>query len=282
MKSALRNLAGFSTTARSRGSLARWVNGLAEMEGSSVKQLVLAALIALLAACDGQSSSVALAIGPLPKVALPAYDLKGSGPIVVVMNMAIADAFVGEVDQDYVAPLLANGFSVLSLDLPCQGADAIPGVEPLDCWRQRIDQGDSNLFTDYCAGLAAVLDKVGAVDASVIGISRGGYVAITCAAYDPRLTKLALIAPVTDLAYLTEFSGDHVDEQEFGTAQYIPYLQDRRILVRVGRTDTRVGTGLVVNFANLVHADLEYTDGAGHDTTDPSEATVAWLISITS
>jgi pimeloyl-ACP methyl ester carboxylesterase len=252
------------------------------MEGSGMKRLVLAVLIALLAACDDGSSSAGLSLGPLPKVALPVYELKGSGPIVVVMNMAIADAFVGEVDQDYVAPLLAKGFSVLSLDLPCHGADAIPGVAPLDCWRERIDAGDSNLFTDYCAGLAAVLDKVGAVEASVIGISRGGYVAITCAAYDPRLTKLALIAPVTDLAYLTEFSGDHVDEQEFGTAQYVPYLQDRPILVRVGRDDTRVGTDLVVAFANMVHAELEYTDGAGHDTTDPSEATVAWLISLTS
>lgn len=253
---------------------------LTEMEGSSVKRLVLAGLIALLTACDDQSSSVGPSLGPLPTVALPMYALKGVGPIVVVMNMAIADAFVGEVDQDYVAPLLAGGFSVLSLDLPCHGADAIPGVAPLDCWRERIDQGDSNLFTDYCAGLAAVLDKLGAVEASAIGISRGGYVAITCAAYDPRLTKLALIAPVTDLAYLTEFNGDDVDEQEFGTAQYIPYLQDRRILVRVGRDDTRVGTDLVVEFANLVHADLEYTDGAGHDTSDPSGATVAWLTSI--
>ena len=251
------------------------------MEGSSVKQLVLPALVCLLAACGDDSSTAKLAIGPLPKVALPAYDLKGSGPIVVVMNMAIADAFVGEVDQDYVAPLLANGFSVLSLDLPCHGANAIPGVSPLVCWRERIDAGDSNLFTDYCAGLAAVFDKIGASEASVIGISRGGYVAITCAAYDPRLTKLALIAPVTDLAYLTEFSGDDLNEQEFGTAQYIPYLLDRRILVRVGRDDTRVGTDLVVAFANQVHAELEYTDGPGHDTVDPNEATVAWLISIT-
>ena len=81
------------------------------------------------------------------------------------------------------------------------------------------------------------------------GISRGAYVAITCAAYDERFRDLALEIPVSDLNYLTEFKSLPVDETVFSIDQYVPYISNRNSLVRIGKDDTRVGTSLAVAFA---------------------------------
>jgi pimeloyl-ACP methyl ester carboxylesterase len=164
----------------------------------------------------------------------------------------------------------------MSLDLPCHGADAEPGVQPLDCWAQRIAAGDKDIFLTFCAGLFRVLKRLGVSEVGIVGISRGAYVAITCAAYNERFRDLALEIPVIDLNYLTEFKSLPVDEALFGTDQYVPYVRDRAILVRIGRNDTRVGTALAVAFAQEVDATLELTDAVGHLIAEDG-STITWL-----
>ena len=122
-----------------------------------------------------------------------------------------------------------------------------------------------------------MLDELGAVDVGIVGISRGGYVAITCAAYDGRFRDLALEIPVTDLNYLTEFKSMPVDETLFGTDQYVPYISDRANLVRIGKDDARVGTALAVAFAQKVGATLELTDALGHEIAEDG-STITWLL----
>ncbi len=233
-------------------------------------------LLALLTACG--STPFVQPLAALPKVdKLPAYEVIGGGPIVVVLAMDMQETLYDSATTDTIVPRLLNaGYAVMSLDLPCHGADADPGVQPLDCWAQRIAAGDKDIFLSFCAGLFGVLDKMGVSEVGIVGVSRGAYVAITCAAYNERFRDLALEIPVTDLNYLTEFKSLPVDETFFGTDQYVPYIRDRASLVRIGKDDTRVGTVLAVEFAQKVGATLELTDAVGHVIAEDG-STITWL-----
>jgi len=235
-------------------------------------------LVVLVTACGGGSTIALHPLAPIPKLdKLPAYEIIGSGPLVVVLAADMQDTLYDSATTDTLVPrLLSASYSVMSLDLPCHGADAEPGVQPLDCWAQRIAAGDKDIFLTFCAGLFGVLNRLGVSQVGILGISRGAYVAITCAAYNERFRDLALEIPVIDLNYLTEFKSLPVDEALFGTEQYAPYVRDRAILVRIGRNDTRVGTALAVEFAEEVGATLELTDAVGHQVAEDG-STITWL-----
>ena len=118
----------------------------------------------LLAACGGGALDLsAAARGALPKVdKLPAYKVIGSGPLVVVLAMDMQETLYESATTDTIVPrLLSAGYSVMSLDLPCHGADAEPGMQPLVCWAQRIAAGDRDIFLNFCAGLIGVLNELG-------------------------------------------------------------------------------------------------------------------------
>jgi hypothetical protein len=244
-------------------------------------------LTGLLAACnsDGTGSEDAAdgvpSLAPLPAVTMPAYKLVGSGPIVILLVSDIASALVPTGPYDYVTRLHAAGFSVLTLDLPCEGANAdhsSPAVlnDALLCWAVSIAGGDRDIFLRFCSGLLDVLDVLDQPVAGIIGISRGAYVSSTCAAYDYRIKNLALISPLTDLNYLSEFAGWQVNEAEFGLQQFYPELREKHILVRVGKDAHRVGTANAVAFAESVGATLQVLNTIGHNAPEDG-TTIVWL-----
>lgn len=247
-------------------------------------RMIALVLIALLTGCNANgtgSDDDAPQLTPLPIVKMPAYKLVGSGPIVIVLSTDIAETLVTTGPYDYVTRLNAAGFSVLTLDLPCEGANADHSSQallddPLLCWAVHIADGDRDIFLSFCSGLLDVLDELNQPVAGIIGISRGAYVSSTCAAYDDRIKNLALIIPLTNLNYLSEFADYQVNEAEFGLQQFYPELRDKHILVRIGKDDTRVGTANAVAFAESVGATLQLLDTVGHSAPEDG-TTIIWL-----
>jgi len=246
-----------------------------------LRVLIPLAVACALSACGGgTTSSQAPALAPEPTVATPHYGSVGAGPPIVVLALDEQDTLYNSASTGGVVPALVGaGYTVVSLDLPCHGADAEPGVAPLDCWAQRLHAGDTELFTRFCAGLSKVLDAEHIERAGILGISRGGYMATTCAAYEPRFTAIVLENPVTDLNYLAEFKGLEVNEQLFSLQQYVPYLTGDRIMLSIDAIDDRVGASLAEAFAGEIHAKLEVTDAPDHTITPAVAAAAAtWFI----
>ncbi len=216
----------------------------------------------------------------LPTVAKPQFLSIGtpSGPVVIVLGLSAEGTLFGTEAWDGIPYLINAHYQILSLDLPCHGADApANGEDALLCWAQRLAAGDNNMFLDFCAGLSDILDDLGVKKAAVVGVSRGGYAAITCAAYDNRLVDVALIAPVTDLNYLSEFAPPlEANETLFNTQQYVPDLKERHVLVRIGERDTRVGTDLAYSFGRDVGAIVELLNTTGHYAPEDG-STIEWL-----
>lgn len=237
---------------------------------------------------DPPSAVDAVDTKPLPAVAKPVCTPENAAnpascewlgslstqPVIVVLGLSAEQSLT---DQTAMGPLVpelqAAGYAILSLDLPCHGADAtnLPVAPPgsgesanLLCWADRIHAGDDGIFLNFCAQLSQAMDELGITRAGLVGVSRGGYVAITCAAFDARFVAIALEAPVTDLNYLAEFKQYPVNEQLFTTAQYVPYLDWRPVLVRIGAHDGRVGTWEAEDFAKAVEAQVEVLDCLGH------------------
>lgn len=190
------------------------------------------------------------------------------GPLVVLLAMdghSTLHGSIVRVPQD----LSAAGFSLMSLDLPCHGADDA-GVPPLQCWRQRIEQGDQDIFRSFCTRLSAALTALGSKDVAIVGQSRGAYVAITCAALDSRITRLALLIPVTDLHRLEEFKGYD------GPVPELPPI-NIPVYIRIGAHDGRVGTDAAIAYAHRIGAQIDVIDTLGHDPHEDG-STTRWLL----
>jgi pimeloyl-ACP methyl ester carboxylesterase len=247
------------------------------------------AMSLVLSACGGSSGTAPagtadplvqpLAVEPVVTTT-PTYGAIGSGPVVVVLALDMYNTLYNSAKTSgFVPELVKERYTVVSLDLPCHGADAEPGqTDPLTCWAQRIAAGDSDIFLRFCSGLSDVLDAMKVQSAAILGISRGGYVAATCAAYEPRFKDLIMEIPLTDLNYLTEFKPYPVEETPFNLQQYIPYLLDRARYLSIDAGDVRVGAQLAESFAEQAGMDLLVTNAPNH-VIEPSEVAhaTAWL-----
>lgn len=223
----------------------------------------------------------------------PAYELKLSGiytttgveyafergtrnEIVLAFAAGIDDFYTGTAGFGSLpAELKDAGFNVVTLDLPCHGADATLGLSGLECWRQRIEGGSTTIFTQFCAKVSAVLDELEAGTVYAAGISRGGYIALTCAGRDDRISRVAAIMPVTDLQRLLEFDGYTVDQSTFGLARFDLSRVD--VLVRIGNNDQRVGTDAALAFAaTLPRKTVQLLDSPGHTVIEDGSV-AQWL-----
>lgn len=194
--------------------------------------------------------------------------------------------------------LSRHGYLLVSIDLPCHGKEHRSG-EPqgLDGWRHRCERGD-DFVAETNKRLAEILDYLiaaGHTDAArvaVCGTSRGGYLALQFAAYDPRVKCVAAYAPVTDLTVLREFHGaeENALVRSLALNQQAEKLAGRAVWIIIGDRDKRVGTDHAIALARRVtgaalargvdsHVDLHVmAEPRGHTTpADAPEQSAAWL-----
>ena len=158
--------------------------------------------------------------------------------------------------------LYARGWNVVSLDLPCHGADGRAG-EPaqLAGWAARCAAGDDIVATFRQRVNDVVADRVAAGMAdpariAAAGTSRGGFLAFHAAAGNPLIGAVAAFAPVTDLPVLSEFAGQEQNPLalRLALANAVEMLADRAAWIAIGDADTRVGTDKAVAFARALVA----------------------------
>lgn len=156
--------------------------------------------------------------------------------------------------------LRARGWNVISLDLPCHGADRRPG-EPAELagWAARIRSGEDPV-SGFCARAGAVAEhlvRTGVADPArlaVAGTSRGGFLAFHLAAANPLFGAVAAFAPVTDLAALREFAGLEQNPlvQSLALSNTVEKLSGRAAWITIGNRDERVGTDRCAAFAGAL------------------------------
>lgn len=155
-------------------------------------------------------------------------------------------------ESDIVAAVESAGYRPLVVPLPCDG--------DLHCWA--ANAGRPGQFDAWMAGLDATIAKNGG-QAVVVGISRGGYLALRASCL-PGVRGVVALSPVTDLSQLREFG--RVDPSYRLPRPCGP------VYSAIGSRDDRVSTASAVA---LLPATV-VTDAPGHNLTGVDGA-VAWL-----
>lgn len=153
--------------------------------------------------------------------------------------------------------LHARGWNVVSLDLPCHGADVRPD-EPVELagWAARLAQGE-NIVASFQQRVNDVIEHLVATGVAdperlaAAGTSRGGFMAFQAAAGNPGLRAVAAFAPATDLIALREFAGQETNPlmRALALTATTETLADRAAWIIIGNADDRVDTDKTVVFA---------------------------------
>jgi dienelactone hydrolase len=181
-------------------------------------------------------------------------------PTLLLFAMADADTLTIEPYCRIGRLLQAQGWNVVSLDLPCHGADRRPD-EPAELagWAARTKAGDDivagfrNRVNDVVEHLVAA-NIADPARIAAAGTSRGGFMAFQAAAGNPRIRAVAAFAPVTDLTALSEFAGQDGNPlvNRLALSNAADKIAGRAAWITIGNSDARVGTDKAVAFAKAV------------------------------
>lgn len=184
----------------------------------------------------------------------------GPAPTLLLFAMAAGDTLTTEPFCLVGRLLYAQGWNVVSLDLPCHGDDLRAG-EPAELagWAARTAAGEDLVAAFQARVNEVIADLVtqGIADAArlaVAGTSRGGFLALHAAAGNPQLRAVAVFSPVTDLLALHEFAGQEHNPlvQRLALLRVAESLANRALWITIGNADTRVDTDKAVDFARKV------------------------------
>lgn len=185
------------------------------------------------------------------------------------------------------------GFTLAAVDAPCHGKDAIKGKSTgLQCWSDRASESSADEFAGFVSQLREVIVDIrqrklaNTGDVTVIGVSRGGYLAFRAAAGIPDVTRVVAMAPVTDVFRLKEFDKSTANKDLYALKPYSKTLAQKHIFMQISNNDERVGTHEAVNLAmGIVSAaspkaadlTLMLSPRKGHFTTNHDTA-AQWVI----
>jgi len=186
----------------------------------------------------------------------------------------------GESLQDYagIASSLP-GWNVVSIDLPAHGNDRrSKESKPLTAWRARLDAGE-DLIGGFTARLSKMIDGLPRGRVVLVGVSRGGFLALHAAARDPRIDAVVAFMPVTELGALTEFADARTRYEPLNVSHLAPQLAERKVWMSIGRADTRVSTAAALDAADALRAPLLLEAESGHIYSPTAErAAATWLL----
>lgn len=190
---------------------------------------------------------------------LPRHD-DGPAPTLIILAMGDKDTLTTEPYCRVGRLLYAHGWNVVSVDLPCHGADRRAGEpEELEGWVARLSKGEDIVasFRQRVNDVIEHLITTGIADPHRIaaaGTSRGGYMAFHTAAANPRLCAIAAFAPLTDLLALTEFADQKSNPlvQQLALIHTAEAVADRAAWIIIGNADARVDTAKAVAFAHAM------------------------------
>ncbi len=156
------------------------------------------------------------------------------------------------------AILRKHGYISVSLSLPYH-----PGGG-LSSWADAVKRGE-NIVSEFTQKVSEVLDylvKEGYTDpekTAVVGLSRGGFMAMHIAAADPRFKCVMSIAPVTDLRALSEFDGMEDNElaSALSLANVADKLAERSVWISIGNNDKRVNSDKAIELTRKVVAEAK-------------------------
>ena len=216
-----------------------------------------------------QAAPFSIVYGTAPGPDNVEYGLLGTipsapAPTLVILSLTIERALTSSHLQ--AGTILVEppaNYLCVSIDPPCHGGHLYPGKsEGLPGWAElAVDEHD--FVADFNVRLKQVLDHLIDVEElvdpdriAVAGTSRGGFLALRYAAFDPRVACAVGYAPVTDLRQLSEFaiaaSVPFVDE--LSLAAHLDPLVGRPVYIVIGDRDVRVGTDSAVEAARALSA----------------------------
>lgn len=181
-------------------------------------------------------------------------------PLLLLLASTGADTLAVEPYCRVGRLLSARGWNVVSLDLPCHGADR-RASEPAELagWAARTAAGEDIVatFQKRVNDVVEHLISTGVADSARIaaaGTSRGGFMACHAAAGNPRIRSVAVFAPVTDLAALREFAGLEANPlvRRLALVNAVEQLADRAVWITIGNADDRVDTDKAVALARAL------------------------------
>ncbi len=157
------------------------------------------------------------------------------GGVTTRLGLALFMALLTGCVAPHPRPLLLSVDAVPGLEaervlMPCNGS--------LECWAR--DPGQIEPWLErFHASLR------GQRNVTVIGVSRGGYLALRMAAW-PEVGQIVALSPVTDLSRLHEFAGVALP----ASAKLDPLaLSHVRAFIQIGNADDRVGTQEAMRYA---------------------------------
>lgn len=216
-----------------------------------------------------------------------------NAPLLIVITTDIKESMtdtyspIGEI-------LSSKGYSVAAIDVTCHGKDLKKKEKyGLECWRSRADQTGKNVFDGYIGNLKSVISDIAGkhvtdtAGITVLGVSRGGYLALKAAVEIQEVTTVIAMAPVTDVFRLREFDGSKASKSLYSLDSYYPDLAKKHIFIQINNDDDRVGTAQAMSLiagvtkaGSLKAVDLTaiVTPKKGHSTSE-HEMAADWALS---
>lgn len=215
-----------------------------------------------------------------------------NGPLLIAITTDIKESMTDVYSP--VGRLLAdNGYSVAAIDVTCHGKDVQRHEKyGLDCWRARAESGQTNIFDGYMGRFSSVLADIASTKrtdttrVTVLGVSRGGYLAMRAAAEVPEVAIVIALAPVTDLFKLREFEGAKAPKPLYSLKSFYPVIASKHLFLQINNDDDRVGTDQALALIkgvveaggdSSVDVTAIITPRKGHSTSE-HEAAANWAL----